>query len=114
MNSAPGQWGTRTSPCSALNARPLAAAGAGENPTTGLISTIALQPTADQSSPDRARAQIGDCTASSNPSSTVRCNRGRFPGAVVGLGRYGADKLGERRDDLSAGDAKASPQEFIE
>ena len=46
----------------------------------------------------------------------LRCfgNRGRFPGAVVGLGRYGADKLGERRDDLSAGDAKASPQEFIE
>src|SRR5215467_10994633 len=41
-------------------------------------------------------------------------NRGRFPGAVVGLRRYGADKLGERRDDLSAGDAKASPQEFIE
>ena len=36
-------------------------------------------------------------------------NRGKFPGAVLGLGRCRADKFGERRNDLGAGDAKASP-----
>jgi hypothetical protein len=35
------QRGARTSPCSALNARPLTAADAGGNPTTGSMHTIA-------------------------------------------------------------------------
>jgi hypothetical protein len=36
-------------------------------------------------------------------------NRGKFPGAVLGLGRCRSDKFGKRRNDLGAGDAKASP-----
>src|SRR5215471_9076843 len=78
------------------------------------VTTVACRRTASQKR-SRTRNQSGmRNTLYTIALGTMAGNRGRFPGAVVGLRRYGADKLGERRDDLSAGDAKASPQEFIE
>jgi hypothetical protein len=44
LSQASPAVGTRASPCSAWNARPLTAAGAGDKPTTGLRPTIAQQP----------------------------------------------------------------------